>query len=115
MRDHAGQHTTHHSSIMWRTIAGIRLNRQCLCMIRRMSPKPLWPAARDPSDEDIVGWDGTIKIAMKRFLPSAADALMARDNAQDPDGRPTRTELSRRVSSPIEEGTEVDVGRRTAR
>ncbi|WP_245425074.1 SDR family NAD(P)-dependent oxidoreductase [Sinorhizobium sp. M4_45] len=72
-------------------------------------------AARDPSDEDIVGWDGTIKIAMKRFLPSAADALMARTMHKTQMDAPPAPNSPGAVSSPIEEGTEVDVGRRTRR
>ncbi|MGK9286978.1 short-chain dehydrogenase, partial [Sinorhizobium meliloti] len=68
-----------------------------------------------PSDEDIVGWDGTIKIAMKRFLPSAADALMARTMHKTQMDAPPAPNSRGAVSSPIEEGTEVDVGRRTRR
>ncbi|WP_457661549.1 SDR family oxidoreductase [Sinorhizobium medicae] len=52
-------------------------------------------AARDPSNEDIVGWDGAIKIAAKRFLPGAADAVMARMMHKTSDGRPTGNKLSR--------------------
>lgn len=72
-------------------------------------------AARDPGDENIVGWDGTIKIAMKRLLPSAADAAMAWTMHKTQMDGPPASNTSGAVNSPIEEGTEVDVGRRTRR
>ncbi|MQW55043.1 SDR family NAD(P)-dependent oxidoreductase [Sinorhizobium meliloti] len=72
-------------------------------------------AARDPGDENIVGWDGTIKIAMKRLLPSAADAAMAWTMYKTQMDGPPASNTSGAVNSPIEEGTEVDVGRRTRR
>lgn len=72
-------------------------------------------AARDPSNEDIVGWDGAIKIAAKRFLPGAADAVMARMMHKTQMDAPPATSSPGAVHSPVQNGTEVSAGRRAKR
>jgi NAD(P)-dependent dehydrogenase (short-subunit alcohol dehydrogenase family) len=72
-------------------------------------------AARDPSNEDIVGWDGAIKIAMKRFIPAAPDAVMARTMHKTQMDAPTAPNSPGAVRSPMQEGTEVGAGRRMQR
>ncbi|RVI93169.1 SDR family NAD(P)-dependent oxidoreductase [Sinorhizobium medicae] len=72
-------------------------------------------AARDPNNEDIVGWDGAIKIAAKRFLPGAADAVMARMMHKTQMDAPPATSSPGAVHSPVQNGTEVSAGRRAKR
>jgi short-subunit dehydrogenase len=70
-------------------------------------------AARDPKDENIVGWDGVIKIVMKRAMPRVTDAAMAKvmhkTQIDDPPPAPSTPGA---VRHPMTEGTEVSAGRR---
>jgi len=73
-------------------------------------------AARDPANEDIVGWDGVIKIEMKRLAPRTTDAATAKFmHKTQMDKPPPAPNSPGAVRRPVNGGTEVSAGRRLSR
>lgn len=70
-------------------------------------------AAQNPSDEGVVGWDGPLKLAIKRLVPGAMDALASRSirktQMEEPPAAPN---FGGAVRAPINQGTELSAGRR---